>query len=57
MQPCLFSREEDDVREIRRGSSSDEPVLKAIRLSLAKKPRDHGGFAESPVRSMSQIGC
>ncbi|MDD3719315.1 MAG: GTP 3',8-cyclase MoaA [Actinomycetota bacterium] len=56
MKPCLFSREEDDVREILRGSSSDEPVLKAIRLSLAKKPRDHGGFPESPGRSMSQIG-
>lgn len=56
MKPCLFSREEDDVREILRGSSADGPVLDAIRLSLAKKPRDHGGFPEPSGRSMSQIG-
>jgi GTP 3',8-cyclase len=56
MKPCLFSREEDDVRDILRGSTDDAPVLAAIRRSLAKKPRDHGGFPDSPGRSMSQIG-
>ncbi|MEW6555634.1 MAG: GTP 3',8-cyclase MoaA [Actinomycetota bacterium] len=56
MKPCLFSREEDDVRDILRNSTDDAPVLEAIRRSLAKKPRDHGGFPESPGRSMSQIG-
>lgn len=56
MKPCLFSREEDDVREILRGSAEDGPVLDAIRLTLAKKPRDHGGFPQSSGRSMSQIG-
>jgi GTP 3',8-cyclase len=56
MKPCLFSREEDDVRDILRSNTDDEPVLEAIRLSLSKKPRDHGGFPESSGRSMSQIG-
>jgi len=56
MKPCLFSRQEDDVKEILRKSGDDAPVLEAIRLSLSKKPRDHGGFPESSGRSMSQIG-
>lgn len=56
MKPCLFSHEEDDVREILRSNREDGPVLDAIRLSLAKKPRDHGGFSDSSGRTMSQIG-
>jgi len=56
MRPCLFSREEDDVREILRNNEEDEPVLEAIRQSLAKKPRDHGGFKAPSGRTMSQIG-
>ena len=56
MRPCLFSREEEDVREILRSNEEDEPVLEAIRLSLAKKPRDHGGFKSPSGRTMSQIG-
>jgi len=56
MRPCLFSHDEDDVRLILRKSNDDKPVLEAIRLSLSKKPRDHGGFPESSGRSMSQIG-
>jgi cyclic pyranopterin phosphate synthase len=56
MRPCLFSQDEDDVREILRGSKDDAPVLEAIRLSLAKKPRDHGGFPQPSGRKMSQIG-
>ncbi len=56
MKPCLFSQDEDDVREILRSTTDDGPVLEAIRRTLAKKPRDHGGFPQSPGRSMSQIG-
>lgn len=56
MKPCLFSREEVDVREALRTHGEDEPVLEAIRLSLARKPRDHGDFEDSPGRTMSQIG-
>ncbi len=56
MRPCLFSREEDDMREILRNNDEDEPVLEAIRLSLSKKPQDHGGFKEKSGRTMSQIG-
>ncbi|RJP28345.1 MAG: GTP 3',8-cyclase MoaA [Actinobacteria bacterium] len=56
MRPCLFSQDEDDMREILRGSGDDAPVLEAIRLSLSKKPRDHGGFTEPSGRKMSQIG-
>jgi GTP 3',8-cyclase len=56
MKPCLFSQDEDDVRDILRNSRDDEPVLEAIRRTLAKKPRDHGGFPKPSGRSMSQIG-
>jgi cyclic pyranopterin phosphate synthase len=56
MKPCLFSQQEDDIREILRSSSDDKPVLDAILLSLAKKPRDHGGFPQASGRNMSQIG-
>ncbi len=56
MKPCLFSSQEDDIREILRNHSEDEPILEAIRTSLAKKPRDHGNFKGSPGRTMSQIG-
>ncbi|MBN2026701.1 MAG: GTP 3',8-cyclase MoaA [Actinobacteria bacterium] len=56
MKPCLFSQDEDDVREILRNSQDDAPVLEAIRLSLSKKPRDHGGFKVQSSRKMSQIG-
>ncbi len=56
MRPCLFSKDEDDMRGILRASEDDAPVLEAIRLSLSRKPRDHGGFSESPNRKMSQIG-
>jgi len=56
MKPCLFSQHEDDVREILRGGKDDAPVLEAIRLSLSRKPRDHGGFKTPTGRKMSQIG-
>lgn len=56
MKPCLFSRDEEDVRDVLRNSSDDAPVLEAIRRTLAKKPRDHGAFPRSPGRTMSQIG-
>jgi cyclic pyranopterin phosphate synthase len=56
MKPCLFSQDEDDVREILRSSDEDAPVLDAIRLSLSRKPRDHGGFTKTSNRKMSQIG-
>ena len=56
MKPCLFSLEEDDIREVLRSARGDAPVLEALRRSLARKPRDHGGFPESVGRTMSQIG-
>lgn len=56
MKPCLFSREEDDIREILRTRREDGPILEAIRASLSKKPRDHGDLKDSPGRTMSQIG-
>jgi cyclic pyranopterin phosphate synthase len=56
MKPCLFSSDEDDVRAVLRGGGGDRAVLEAIRASLARKPRDHGGFKASPGRTMSQIG-
>jgi GTP 3',8-cyclase len=56
MKPCLFSSQEDDIREILRTHSKDEPILEAIRVSLSRKPRDHRGLEGSPGRTMSQIG-
>ncbi|MDY6794877.1 MAG: GTP 3',8-cyclase MoaA [Actinomycetota bacterium] len=56
MKPCLFSKDEDDVREILRTSEGDVPVLDAIRACLKKKPRDHGGLKGFTARTMSQIG-
>ncbi len=56
MKPCLFSQEDEDVRAVLRNSTEDGPVLEAIRRSLARKPRDHGGFPQASKRSMSQIG-
>jgi cyclic pyranopterin phosphate synthase len=56
MKPCLFSSEEEDIRHILRSNRDDGLLLEAIRLSLAKKPRDHGGLKEKSARTMSQIG-
>jgi cyclic pyranopterin phosphate synthase len=56
MKPCLFSRDEDDILEILRTTKENAPVLEAIRRSLSRKPRDHGGFPDSAGRTMSQIG-
>jgi cyclic pyranopterin phosphate synthase len=55
MKTCLFSNEEDDIRELLRSGSEDDRVLETIRSSLGRKPRDHGELA-SPGRTMSQIG-
>ena len=55
-EPCLFSREEDDVREILRGSTDDAPVLDAIRRSLARNRATTAASRSPPGRSMSQIG-
>jgi cyclic pyranopterin phosphate synthase len=55
MKTCLFSSEEQDIREIIRSGASDERVIETIRSSLNRKPRDHGELA-SPGRTMSQIG-
>jgi cyclic pyranopterin phosphate synthase len=55
MKTCLFSNEEDDIRELLRSGSEDDRVLETIRSSLDRKPRDHGELA-SPGRTMSQIG-
>jgi GTP 3',8-cyclase len=56
MKPCLFSREEFEVRSILRMENEDGPVLETIKACLASKPRDHGGLKGSPGRTMSQIG-
>lgn len=56
MKPCLLSSDEDDMREILRSESDDDLILATIRSSLDKKPPDHGEFASSPGRTMSQIG-
>jgi cyclic pyranopterin phosphate synthase len=56
LKPCLFSTQEDDIRGILRTNRDDKPVLETIRLSLAKKPRDHGGLKHRSSRTMSQIG-
>ncbi len=56
LKPCLFSRDEDDLRTILRSGKSDGAVLEAIKACLARKPRDHGDLNASPGRTMSQIG-
>lgn len=60
MKPCLFSREEVDVREILRdgvgGTPTEERLRRAILQALDKKPRDHGGMAYFSRISMSRIG-
>ncbi|MFW6113961.1 MAG: GTP 3',8-cyclase MoaA [Actinomycetota bacterium] len=56
MKSCLFSRDEDDVREALRNHEGDGHVLDVIRSCLEKKPRDHGGLKAFTGRSMSQIG-
>ncbi|OFW56962.1 MAG: cyclic pyranopterin phosphate synthase MoaA [Candidatus Solincola sediminis] len=55
MKTCLFSPDEDDIREILRSGSEDGYVLETIKRSLERKPRDYGK-GSSPGRTMSQIG-
>lgn len=56
MRPCLFSREETDVREALRGGCGDEEVLRAILHCLENKPSDHGGLSSFAGKAMYQIG-
>lgn len=56
MKPCLFSREEVDIREILRSGENDEKIRRAILQALEKKPRDYGSLASFSNRTMSQIG-
>jgi len=56
MRPCLFSRDETDVREVLRGGCTDEEILRVIRRCLEKKPSDHGGISSFAGRTMYQIG-
>ncbi len=56
MKPCLFSREEVDIKGILRGGKGDEEILDAILCALERKPSDHGGVLSFTRRTMSQIG-
>jgi cyclic pyranopterin phosphate synthase len=59
VRPCLFSRDEFDLRPVLRGASDDEAVAGFIRDSVWTKQAGHGiGGAEfrQPERTMSAIG-
>ncbi len=56
MKPCLFSRDEVDVRGVLRGGSTDDEVLRSILECLERKPWSHGGLPSFTNRTMSQIG-
>jgi len=56
MRPCLFSRDETDIKAVLRKGCADEDILRAIVRCLEKKPRDHGGLSSFAGRAMYQIG-
>ena len=59
LRNCLFSLEETSIKELLRGSASDEEILEVVRHSLSKKKAGHEINSEDfiqPDRPMHSIG-
>ncbi len=59
LRTCLFSVQEHDLRDLLRGSASDEEILLRLHGVVATKERKHhitDGLFVKPERTMSRIG-
>jgi len=59
LRGCLFSDKEIDIKTPLRQGQGEEDLLELVKLSIAKKPKDHGLVQRDPkkcVRHMSSIG-